>query len=201
MKVIVYSNDINFIDRYSKLLNDYTYEIFDNYDKLYIEAKKRNIIIIMNIEECLDDYSDFYTPLVEEFSYLMILDPTPNYEKGKNLISLGVRAYGNSMMDDVHMKDAINSVIDGNIWLYPEFINETVSRMVYEVNPNTIDHKLDILTLREKEVAKLVIKKLTYSEISNQLDITTRTVKAHTKSIYEKFEVSNRLAFLLLFNS
>jgi len=201
MKVIVYSNDINFIDRYSKLLNDYTYEIFDNYDKLYIEAKKRNIIIIMNIEECLDDYSDFYTPLVEEFSYLMILDPTPNYEKGKNLISLGVRAYGNSMMDDVHMKDAINSVIDGNIWLYPEFINETVSRMVYEVNPNTIDHKLDILTSREKEVAKLVIKKLTYSEISNQLDITTRTVKAHTKSIYEKFEVSNRLAFLLLFNS
>jgi len=201
MKVIVYSNDINFIDRYSKLLDNYTYEIFNDYNRLYIEAKKRNIVIIMNIEECIDDYSDFYTPFVEEFSYLMILDPTPNYEKGKNLISLGVRAYGNSMMDDVHMKDAINSVIDGNIWLYPEFINETVSRMVYEVNPNTIDHKLDILTSREKEVAKLVIKKLTYSEISNQLDITTRTVKAHTKSIYEKFEVSNRLAFLLLFNS
>ena len=37
-------------------------------------------------------------------------------------------------------------------------------------------------------------------KLSEQLNITTRTVKAHTKSIYEKFNVSNRLAFLLLFN-
>jgi len=201
MKVIIYSKDVNFIDRYTNLLDNYTYDILDDYDKLYIEAKKRNIVIIMNIEECQEEYSNYYSPLVEEFSYLMILDPTPNYERGKELIALGIRAYGNSMMDDVHMKDAINSVIDGNIWLYPEFINETVNRMVYEINPKSIENRLDILTSREKEVAKLVIKKLSYAQISQELDITTRTVKAHTKNIYEKFEVSNRLAFLLLFNN
>ena len=72
--------------------------------------------------------------------------------------------------------------------------------MRFEANPNSIDEKLKLLSNREKEVAELVLKKLSYLEISEQLNITIRTVKAHTKNIYEKFNVSNRLAFLLLFN-
>jgi DNA-binding CsgD family transcriptional regulator len=72
--------------------------------------------------------------------------------------------------------------------------------MRFEANPSSIDEKLKLLSNREKEVALLVLQKLSYFEISEQLNITIRTVKAHTKSIYEKFNVSNRLAFLLLFN-
>ncbi|WP_151029434.1 LuxR C-terminal-related transcriptional regulator [Aliarcobacter cibarius] len=36
--------------------------------------------------------------------------------------------------------------------------------------------------------------------MSKQLNISIRTVKAHTKSIYEKFNVINRLAFILKFS-
>ena len=200
MKVVVYSKDINLIDRYRNLLEYYNYKLIEDYDELYHEAQKEQIVIIFNIDECEDELSSFITPLVDLHSFVMVLDSIPNYDKGKKLISLGIRSYGNLMMDDNHMKDAINSVIDGNIWLYPEFINETVLRMQYESNPKTIDTSLDILTQREKEVALLVIDKMPYSEISEKLEISLRTVKAHTKNIYEKFNVSNRLAFLLLFN-
>lgn len=154
----------------------------------------------MNINECENELSSCITPLVDLDSYLIILDPTPTYEKGKKLISLGIKAYGNLMMNDIHLKEAINSVNDGNIWLYPEFINETVQRMRFEANPNTIESKLNVLSSREKEVALLVLEKLSYIEISEKLDITLRTVKAHTKNIYSKFNVNNRLAFILLFN-
>lgn len=199
MKIIVYCKDLSLIDRYKKLLNTYNFIIISEYESLYLEAEKESVIIIMNIDECENDFS-LLSSLVEQNAYLMVLDSIPNYEVGKQLIFLGIRCYGNLMMDDVHLKEAINSVSDGNIWLYPEFINETVQRMRYEANPNAIDEKLKLLTNREKEVAILVLKKLSYLEISEQLNITIRTVKAHTKSIYEKFNVSNRLAFLLLFN-
>lgn len=200
MKIVVYCKDLNLIDRYNNSLVDYDFIIVNSFDELYIEAKKERILIIMNINECEDELSSCITPLVDLDSYLIILDPTPNYEKGKKLISLGIKAYGNLMMNDLHLKEAINSVNDGNIWLYPEFINETVQRMRFEANPNTIESKLNILSSREKEVALLVLEKLSYIEISEKLDITLRTVKAHTKNIYSKFDVNNRLAFILLFN-
>ena len=43
------------------------------------------------------------------------------------------------MMNDIHLKEAINSVNDGNIWLYPEFINETVQRMRFEANQTLLN--------------------------------------------------------------
>lgn len=200
MKIVVYCKDLNLIDRYKNSLLNYDFNIVESFNELFIEAKKERILIIMNINECEDELSSCITPLVDLDSHLIILDPTPSYEKGKKLISLGIKAYGNLMMNDIHLKEAINSVNDGNIWLYPEFINETVQRMRFEANPNTIESKLSVLSSREKEVALLVLEKLSYIEISEKLEITLRTVKAHTKSIYSKFNVNNRLAFILLFN-
>lgn len=199
MKIIVYSKDLNLIARCKKLLHYYNFLVVNSCESLYEEAKKESVIILMNIDECKDNLS-LLKSLVELNANLIILDSTPNYKRGKELIFLGIKCYGNLMMDDIHLKEAINSVSDGNIWLYPEFINETVQRMRLETNPISIDEKLELLSNREKEVAMLVLKKMSYLEISEKLNITIRTVKAHTKNIYEKFNVSNRLAFLLLFN-
>ncbi len=202
MKLIVYSKDINLTDRYNSLFSNYKYKIVNKYDDLYHEAKKEKIVLITSIRDSTKngEIDTFLNPFIELSTYVIILDEVPEYEKCKKLITLGIRAYGNIMMDDIHLQDAINNVIDGNIWLYPEFINETVNRMRFESNPNLIEEQFDILTSREKEVAYLVLEKMSYAEISERLDITLRTVKAHTKKIYDKFEVSNRLSFILLFN-
>lgn len=104
MKIVVYCKDINLVDRYKNSLLDYDFTIVDFFDELYIEAKKERILIIMNINECENELSSCITPLVDLDSYLIILDPTPTYEKGKKLISLGIKAYGNLMMNDIHLK-------------------------------------------------------------------------------------------------
>ena len=49
------------------------------------------------------------------------------------------------------------------------------------------------LTKREKEVLKCLIQGKTNRQISDELIITTSTVKAHCKSIFEKFKVSGRV--------
>ena len=200
MKVIIFSTNINLIDRYNSFLSDNNYKLITDYNELIIVAQKESIIILMSIEECKVDTNHYLNTLIEFNSYIMILDTVPNYERGKQLISLGIKGYGNLMMNDEHLKEAINTIIDGNIWLYPEFINETVRRMNYKVDPENLEDQFDILSDREKEVAFLVIDKLTYNEIATILNITLRTVKAHTQHIYGKFKVPNRLSFLLLFN-
>jgi DNA-binding NarL/FixJ family response regulator len=50
------------------------------------------------------------------------------------------------------------------------------------------------LTGREVEVLRLVASGLTNSQIAQQLVISTRTVNAHMRSIYNKLEISSRTA-------
>jgi len=51
---------------------------------------------------------------------------------------------------------------------------------------------LDLLSPREKEILQLLAKGLLYKEISEQLNITTGTVRIHIHKIYEKLHVQNR---------
>jgi DNA-binding NarL/FixJ family response regulator len=50
------------------------------------------------------------------------------------------------------------------------------------------------LTMREVEVLRLVASGLTNAQIAQQLVISTRTVNAHIRSIYNKLEISSRTA-------
>jgi len=50
------------------------------------------------------------------------------------------------------------------------------------------------LTVREVEVLRLVASGLTNAQIAQQLVISTRTVNAHMRSIYNKLEISSRTA-------
>jgi len=49
------------------------------------------------------------------------------------------------------------------------------------------------LTLREKEILKLITEGKRNKEISNSLCISLETVKSHTKNIYKKLKVKNRV--------
>ncbi|MCC8436397.1 helix-turn-helix transcriptional regulator [Brevibacillus sp. M2.1A] len=51
---------------------------------------------------------------------------------------------------------------------------------------------MSILTVREREVAALVLEGLTNAEIAARLYLSEVTVKKHLKSIFEKMDVSNR---------
>jgi DNA-binding NarL/FixJ family response regulator len=50
----------------------------------------------------------------------------------------------------------------------------------------------NILSPRENEIIQLLAKGLLYKEISEQLNITTGTVRQHIHRIYEKLHVQNR---------
>ncbi len=57
------------------------------------------------------------------------------------------------------------------------------------------------LTKREKEVAQLLIKGLTYKQISEQLFISLPTVKTHASNIYKKCKINNRIELISLLSN
>jgi predicted ATPase/DNA-binding NarL/FixJ family response regulator len=80
-----------------------------------------------------------------------------------------------------------------------EFRNLYLSQKYLEANPAFImSHTTPIypagLTVREVEVLRLVANGLTNAQIAQQLVISTRTVNAHMRSIYNKLEISSRTA-------
>jgi DNA-binding CsgD family transcriptional regulator len=78
-------------------------------------------------------------------------------------------------------------------------------RAKQQANPTSADAGADVLrerfescglTLRERQIAGLLQKGLTYQSIGQELGISENTVKSHIKSLYAKLRVSNKSEFI-----
>lgn len=134
-----------------------------------------------------------------EGAEVFILTNEPNYEEAKYLVRLGIKGYGNSHMLEVHLNDAVNAIFNGDIWLPPEYVQKVIEDYIRASKGKkvAIFKGFDNLTPKEREVAELITKGKTYADIADSLEITVRTVKAHTASIFEKCGVRDRMAFIL----
>lgn len=127
---------------------------------------------------------------------VLLLSPMPNFSEGVTLLQQGVRGYGNSYMQKTHFCQAVATIQNDAIWIYPELMQELIVQGSKSVVSN--EEVLDTLSIRERDVAKELEKGLSNKEIALALEITERTVKAHLSSIYEKLGVNDRLALAVL---
>lgn len=127
---------------------------------------------------------------------VLVLSPVPSFSEGVMLLQQGVRGYGNSYMQKTHFCQAVATIENDAIWIYPELMHELILQGSKAVVSN--EDVLESLSVREREVAKELEKGLSNKEIALALEITERTVKAHLSSVYEKLGVSDRLALAVL---
>jgi len=128
--------------------------------------------------------------------YVMIVSTTPTFEQARDVLAWGAKGYGNMMMHESYIMSAYQAIQEGNIWLSPEYITLLIQNLPTvgkkESNP------LDSLSNREAEVATLLAQGHSHKEIAEALEITVRTVKAHSTSIYSRLNIKDRLALALL---
>ena len=127
---------------------------------------------------------------------ILVLSSNPHFGEGMVLLQKGIRGYGNLYMQKVHLLQALKTIQNDAVWLYPEMMQELIA-----VGSDATTHNenvLSSLSAREQDVAKEIEKGASNKEIAIALGITERTVKAHLSSIYEKLEVSDRLALAML---
>lgn len=128
--------------------------------------------------------------------HVMVISTNPSFEEAQYYMKLGSKGYANANMHASHIAYAYKTILEGNIWLMPDYITQLIATIPNQ-NVSKNQH-LDALSEREKEVALLLSDGDSHKQIADKLDITIRTVKAHATAIYHKLQIKDRLALALL---
>ena len=102
-------------------------------------------------------------------------------------LSLGIQGYKFKRARTEDIVDTVEKVHRGKTCLAPNVTTVLLDHMRRKRQLETSS-----LTEREQEVLNFVAEGKSNSEISKKLDITVRTVKFHTSSIFAKLNVRNR---------
>lgn len=104
-------------------------------------------------------------------------------------VDIGIDGYllKDSSYDE--LKEAIDVVISGNIYIQPSLLpalNESMEDYALD------KEKIEWLTKRELDVLRLISEGCSNKKISDELTISERTVKNHISHIFRKIDVEDR---------
>ncbi len=198
MKILLYSKS-NFIadelKKESELYNNV--QRVTTLSQLQNEIKKElQTVILHHIDDFPNDSSAF-AEMVKSHTQLFLigLENTPTNLQGCRLLQLGYKSYLHAVSNIGILKSAIESVIKGNMYVYPALMQFLVSQIPTSMQENK---NLDSLTPKEFEVLQLVSKGYSNAKIAKELDIAEVTVKKHIGSMFEKLDVKDRLSLALI---
>ncbi len=199
MQIIIFSSNLNltneWIDRHNILGATSCYDLVTLNEEL---NKYEEYVLICDYDSIAHDLNTLISAnkLPKK---CIVLEKSPAVIIGKRLIYKGVKAYGNSRMLTQHYNQMLQTVKDNDTWTYPELTSALVES-TNNINLNDNAKKLlkDRLTDKERKVAYLILEGLSNDAIAQKFNITTRTVKAHITSLFNKLHVNDRISLVLL---
>jgi len=134
------------------------------------------------------------TELAKDFDVIAFANE-PNNLEGLQLFQQGIKGYLNTFASVERIEQALVTIRAGSIWLGQNVMQAMIQSLINE-NQSKEGWK-DLLTEREQEATALVLEAQSNKDIAQKLEITERTVKAHLHNVFEKLEVTDRLALVL----
>jgi DNA-binding NarL/FixJ family response regulator len=134
-------------------------------------------------------------------THIVAMSRQPSDDEGVAVLRAGARGYCNVHIDSRLLAKAVGAVQNGEVWVGRRLVDRLVALVGGAARPPMPDVNLgdlDLLTAREREIAKLVGNGLANKAIAARLGITERTVKAHLGAVFSKLEVHDRLQLALL---
>ena len=200
MKIIFFSSNIDIVDEWKR--NNALENTLSSYNILSLEKVLSIVtqpyIIIADYDTMSQDISKLISSNRLPLNTI-VLEKVPEITSGKMLISHGVKAYGNSRMSPANFTQMIKTVQNDKVWTYPELTTSLIKNSsVSVINEDASNLIQNRLSPKEIEVIYLILDGLTNDAIAKELDITTRTVKAHISSIFSKLHVSDRISLVIL---
>ena len=133
--------------------------------------------------------------LCQQHFDVLIFSDKPSTTEGMQLFKKGIKGYLNTHATASRIQQALATISSGSIWLGPAIMQAMIGQVGMAPIKNNEWKKL--LTHRESQVTEQVLNKKSNQEIANILGITERTVKSHLHNVFEKLQVSDRLALAL----
>jgi DNA-binding NarL/FixJ family response regulator len=108
-----------------------------------------------------------------------------------SLIRAGARGYVTKTISADELVDSISRINEGDAVFSPRLAGFVLDAFAGEIEIAT-DPEVDQLTVREKEVLRLIARGYTYKEVAKRLSISVKTVETHVSAVLRKLQLSNR---------
>jgi DNA-binding NarL/FixJ family response regulator len=109
-----------------------------------------------------------------------------------SVVRAGARGYVTKSISGPDLADAVARVDDGDAVFSPRLAGFVLDAFAGEIPAEQVDPELDLLTMREREVLRLIARGYLYKEIAQKLNISAKTVEAHVSAVLRKLQLSNR---------
>lgn len=200
-RLILFTN-MSSIKKYweTSLSSSYLTTYISDYKKLteYLVLHKEPLMILLdelsikNIQEAINELSIF------KHVKLLLLHSLPEVHHAATLLSSKISAYENTYSNKANLLQMLKTVEDGKQWLFKDLTYYIVNKFI-EGRGNKEPEFMELLTIKEKEIALMISEGYTNKEISQAEKIALSTVKGHIQKIFEKAKVSDRVALVLKF--
>ncbi len=108
------------------------------------------------------------------------------------VIRAGARGYVTKTISGAELADAVARVRAGDAVFSPRLAGFVLDAFAGQIPEAEIDPELDLLTMREREVLRLIARGYLYKEVGRELSISPKTVEAHVSAVLRKLQLSNR---------
>jgi DNA-binding NarL/FixJ family response regulator len=131
-------------------------------------------------------------------SKIMMLTMTDKPEIVMKMIKLGVKSYITKDKSPSDLMKAI-SLVNENKFYFPDEITGIIVASHQNSNePKDESGSIHSLTERELEFLKFSCTEMTYLEISNEMQVSPRTVDVFRDSLFKKLNVKSRVGLILV---
>ena len=108
------------------------------------------------------------------------------------IVRAGARGYVTKTINGQDLADAVERVAEGDAVFSPRLAGFVLDAFAGQIPESEADPELDQLTVREREVLRLIARGYLYKEIALDLSISVKTVEAHVSAVLRKLQLSNR---------
>jgi len=138
---------------------------------------------------------------VEVIKQVIAVEPTVKFlalsvsdaaEDVIGVIRAGARGYVTKSISADELVEAIGRVAEGDAVFSPRLAGFVLDAFSGAIDVASIDEDLDRLSIREREVLRLIARGYAYKEIARELFISIKTVETHVSSVLRKLQLSNR---------
>ena len=171
---------------------------FFDYENTFYEKD----ILILDIDQFgkIDDVIEYFEMIPKSLK-VIVLTKQPKLAQGAFFIKEGFKSYLGKNTSKIIIDKAIETVVSGNIWIYPQLMNFIIKNINISTQDDQKSKSLDKLSSKEQNVANLVAQGFSNKDIAQDLGIQLVTVKKHISSIFIKLNIKDRVALAILINS
>ena len=108
------------------------------------------------------------------------------------IVRAGARGYVTKTINGPDLAEAVGRVDDGDAVFSPRLAGFVLDAFAGQIPEAEADPELDRLTVREREVLRLIARGYLYKEVALELSISAKTVEAHVSAVLRKLQLSNR---------